>query len=205
MKKNMILLALMAMVASGCQNDTAKQDTPAAQPTEQTAQAAYEQPAEQAAQTDPHDLKALATALGADELADTPAVKPITTADGKIQIDWSHIDTKVAAIKPSQYSYPFAPDSQPVQNYAKAYNISAEQAQYAMMLSMASPEALGKILDQISDQYVSHEFQDGDSPTLIVHTDANVVAEQHQYVLADKFGEGLILPIEIRPKSASAK
>lgn len=189
MKTTLLPLALLAVITTGCQNETDKQ-TPKAQETP------VEQPA------DPHDLKALAQALGSDNVEPSPAVKPITTPDGKIRLDWSQIDTKTKAVAASDYAYPFAKDSQPVQNYAKAYNITAEQAQYSMLLSMASPEALGKILDQLTDQYLGHEFRDGSEPALIIHTTADVVGEKHDYILADKFGEGLTLPIEIRPKSA---
>lgn len=153
--------------------------------------------------TNPHDLKALAQELQktGHTVADEPVAKPIKTDDGRVRVDWSLIDTKVKPINPNSYDYPFAEDSQPVQNYAKAYNITPKQAQHAMMLSMASPEALGKILDQLSDYYISHEVIDGHPATLVIHTKAGVVSEQHDYVFADKFGEGLVLPIEIRPKT----
>ena len=135
--------------------------------------------------------------------ADQPIAHPITLANGRVQIDWSLIDTSVAPIDPAEYAYPFETNSSAVLNYAKAYDITAAQAQHSMMLSMASPEPLNKILDQLTKgRYLGHELRDGKDMTLIIHTDASVVAEHHDYVIADKFGEGLVLPIEIRPKTA---
>lgn len=151
--------------------------------------------------SDPHDvdalLKELKAADGTTQDADTPTATPITTADGKTQIDWSYIDTKTERVDAGSFAYPFAKDSQPVMNYAKAYNLSPEQAQYAMTLSMASPEALGKILDQLTGKYIAHSFRDGDKPALIIQVTPDVVNETHEYVIADKFAEGLVLPIEI--------
>lgn len=146
----------------------------------------------------PHDVDALLNELKADDNSpEMPAIKPIITADGKTQIDWSHIDTKTERVDAGSFAYPFAKDSQPVANYAKAYNLSPEQAQHAMTLSMASPEALGKILDQLTGKYIAHSFRDGDKPALIIQVTPDVVNETHEYVIADKFAEGLVLPIEI--------
>lgn len=148
----------------------------------------------------PHNVGALLSELKSyeDDTKDgLDAPKPIITADGKTQIDWSYIDTKTKRVDAGNFIYPFAKDSQPVVNYAQAYNLTPEQAQHAMLLSMASPEALGKILDQLTDKYIAHSFRDGDKPTLIIQVSSDVVNERHDYVIADKFGEGLVLPIEI--------
>lgn len=147
----------------------------------------------------PHDVEALAKSLEA-QADNMPEIQPIKTADGKIQIDWSLIDTKVARAEPSTYQYPIALDSQAVANYAKAYNLSDKEAQHSIVVSMAAPEALNKLLDQLEQGYLSHELTDGAQVKLIIHTDETVVADTHDYVFADKFGEGLVLPIEIRPK-----
>lgn len=151
----------------------------------------------------PHDLDALIEQLKIESTIEEniEKIQPIITPDGKIQVDWSIIDTKVKPVDPKSFDYPFLIDSQPVENYAKAYNISHQQAQHAMMLSMASPEVLGKLLDQLSDYYLGHEIVDGDKVKLVVYTTDQVIAEQHHYVFADKFAEGLVLPIEIKSKT----
>lgn len=157
-------------------------------------------PTTDAASTDsstPHDTQAATDALPADDATES---QPITTPDGKIQIDWSLIDTKTPRAELMNYPYPIAIDSQAVKNYATAYNISDSQAQHSIVVSMAAPEALGKLLDQLEDSYLSHELTDGADMTLIIHTKGDVVADQRDYVFADKFGEGLVLPIKIIPK-----
>ena len=88
-------------------------------------------------------------------------------------------------------------DSEPVMNYANAFNISAKQAQHSMALSMASPEVLGKIVDQLGNRYIAHQFRDGSNPALIIQVTPNIVNERHSYIISDKFAEGLELPIEI--------
>lgn len=148
----------------------------------------------------PHSIEALTDTLQADGVdINSPEVQPIITADGKIQINWELIDTNTPKADTNSYQYPIAIDSQAVQNYAKAYNISDQQAQHSIVVSMAAPEALVKILDQLEDGYKDHELTDGADMKLIIHTKDNVVADEHEYVFADKFGEGLVLPIEIRP------
>lgn len=148
----------------------------------------------------PHDLKALAQELGQSP-EDLPEIKPIITADGKIQIDWSHIHTKQPKADLATYTYPIALDSQAVKNYAQAYNISDKQAQHSMVVGMASPEVLGKVLDQLKDgKYLGHRLTDGADMTLIITTTPDVVADKAEYVFADKFGQGLVLPVVIEPK-----
>ena len=72
---------------------------------------------------------------------------------------------------------------------------------------MASNEALSKVLDQLSGRYVSHELSDGDNVALIIHTSADMAADRYDYVLADDFAKGLVLPIVIQPdgKKGDAK
>lgn len=118
-----------------------------------------------------------------------------------INIDWTQVDSKVVPINPDDYAYPFALDSMPVKNYATAYNITPKQAQHSMMLAMASPEALNKVLDQIQGHYLGHSLTDGADMSLVIYTDDAVVPSRFDYVFADKFGEGLVLPIVITPKS----
>ncbi len=118
-----------------------------------------------------------------------------------IHIDWTQVDSKVVPINPDDYAYPFALDSMPVKNYATAYNITPKQAQHSMMLAMASPEALNKVLDQIQGHYLGHSLTDGADMSLVIYTSDAVVPSRFDYVFADKFGEGLVLPIVITPKS----
>ncbi len=118
-----------------------------------------------------------------------------------INIDWTQVDSKVVPINPDDYAYPFAVDSMPVKNYATAYNITPKQAQHSMMLAMASPEALNKVLDQIQGHYLGHSLTDGADMSLVIYTSDAVVPSRFDYVFADKFGEGLVLPIVITPKS----
>lgn len=148
---------------------------------------------------DPHDVKALADTLNPND-SDTP-INPIITPDGKTQIDWSHIHTKEPKADLATYTYPIALDSTAVKNYAQAYNISDKEAQHSLVVGMASPEALGKVLDQLRDgKYLGHELTDGAVMTLIIHTTPDVVADKVDYVFADTFGRGLVLPVEIRPR-----
>lgn len=118
-----------------------------------------------------------------------------------IDIDWTQVDSKITPINPDEYAYPFAIDSVPVKNYATAFDITPKQAQHSMMLAMASPEALNKVLDQIEGHYLGHSLTDGADMTLVIYTSDAVVPSRFKYVFADKFGEGLVLPIVITPKS----
>lgn len=188
--KKIVYLPLLVCLLTACdQQATNTAATPSEQPTTVSA-------TESSHGSNPHDLEALAKTLPDDGTAEA---KPITTADGKIQIDWSFIDTKTNRADTANYAYPIAIDSNAVKNYAKAYNISDKAAQHSIVVSMAVPEALGKLLDQLENHYRSHELTDGADMKLIIHTTHEVVADTHEYVFADKFGEGLVLPIEIRP------
>lgn len=121
--------------------------------------------------------------------------------DNKIHLDPSLLNTGVTPIDKADYPYPFAEDSLAVKNYANAYHISPKDAQHSMVLSMASPEALNKILDQIQGHYLGHGMTDGKDATLIIYTTDEVAEYRFDYVIADKFGEGLTLPVHILPKS----
>lgn len=121
-----------------------------------------------------------------------------------ITLDKSALTT-IAPKPTASYPYPFEADSQAVQNYAKTYNISPAQAQHAMTLAMASPEALNKVLDQIQGEYLGHSLTDGADMSLVVYTTDNVVGDKVDYVIADKFGEGLVLPVVITTKANADK
>lgn len=134
---------------------------------------------------------------------DTPQISPIKNADGTISIDWSLVDSKITPSDTDSYDYPILLDSLPVQNYAKAFDTTAQQAQHAMVLSMASPELINKVLDQLSDEYLGHRFMDGAKPVLVIYTTDKVTPSEFSYIIADSFGKGLSLPVQIRPKTAT--
>ncbi len=131
----------------------------------------------------------------------TKATQNPTAQHTTINIDWSQLDTKVSPVNADEFDYVFGVDSQPVLNYAKAYNITAKQAQHAMTLSMASPEALNKVLDQLQGQYLGHSLTDGADMSLVIYTTDDVQASHYEYVFADNFAKGLVLPIQILPAS----
>ena len=191
--------ALVACNQNGSQATSERQD-PATPATATTADTANADSSHTDSDAHAEQMQALLSELGSDDAPDAPMAQPIITADGKVQIDWAQVDTGVTPVNPKGYPYPFALDSQPVQNYAKSYHITPEQAQHSMMLSMASPEALGKVVDQLTGKYLGHELTDGADMSLVIHTTPDVVGERHDYVIADKFGEGLVLPVVIRPK-----
>lgn len=122
---------------------------------------------------------------------------PTTGTDSKINLDPALLNTGIAKADLTNYAYPFKQDSTAVQNYAKAYQITAQEAQHAMTLSMASPEALNKVLDQIVGEYVGHSLTDGKHMSLVVYTTDKVNPTEFEYVIADKFGEGLVLPVKV--------
>lgn len=132
---------------------------------------------------------------------DTPIV-PEVGADGKIHLALEKLNTGVARADLANYPYPFAADSVPVQNYANAYQISAQDAQRAMTLSMASPEALNKVLDMIVGEYLGHSLTDGKDMSLVIYTTDKVAPAEFEYVIADKFGEGLVLPVKVAQASS---
>lgn len=150
---------------------------------------------------DPHDLNALADELGAGS-PDEPSASPIKLPDGKLKIDEKYLKTDVAPADLANYSYPLALDTTAVKNYAKAYNITDKEAQHSMVLSMASPEPLNKLLDQLKDgKYLSHHLTDGANMSLVIVTTPDMVADKFEYVIEGEFGRGLVLPVVIEPKS----
>lgn len=114
-------------------------------------------------------------------------------------IDWSLVASGETPANLANYQYPFALDSQNVLDYANYFDVDAATAQHNLTISMASNEALSKVLDQLSEQYVSHELTDDDEMKLIIHTTPDVAASRYDYVLSDDFAKGLVLPIEIKP------
>lgn len=114
-------------------------------------------------------------------------------------IDWLKVASGEPAADRSNYDYPFAIDSQNVQDYADYFNVDNEAAQHNLTVGMASNEAVSKVLDQLESTYTSHELTDGETVELIVHTTPEVQASQYEYVFADDFAKGLVLPIKIVP------
>ncbi len=124
---------------------------------------------------------------------------PPSTRDYPVQIDWTQIDTKVTPVAIDTFDYPLAINSAPVKAFADFAKVTPKQAQHTLTVSTASNEAVVKLLDQLGDSYVSHKVTD-DGGQLIVYTTPNVVASHFDYVLADDFARGLVLPIEIQPQ-----
>ncbi|CAN6959655.1 MULTISPECIES: hypothetical protein [Psychrobacter] len=114
-------------------------------------------------------------------------------------IDWSLVDSGEKPADPANYKYPFALDSQNVRDYAEYFDVDNATAQHNLTISMASNEALSKLLDQLSDSYTSHEIIDSKDMKLVIHTTPDVAASSYDYVLSDDFAKGLVLPIVIQP------
>ena len=122
-------------------------------------------------------------------------------------IDWSLVASGEKAVDRTNYKYPFALDSQNVRDYAEYFKLDNATAQHNLTISMASNEALSKVLDQLSESYTSHEIIDSKDMKLVIHTTPDVAASSYDYVLSDDFAKGLVLPIEIKPdgKKGEAK
>ena len=116
-------------------------------------------------------------------------------------IDWSLVASGEKPVDPANYEYPFALDSQNVRDYAEYFGVDNATAQHNLTVSMASNEALSKLLDQLSETYTSHELTDDKEMKLIIHTTPDVAASRYDYVLSDDFAKGLVLPIVIQPDS----
>ncbi|MGM8885435.1 hypothetical protein ACS8FD_05780 [Psychrobacter sp. 1U2] len=114
-------------------------------------------------------------------------------------IDWSKVASGEQAAERANYDYPFDIDSKNVQDYADYFKVDKATAQHNLTVGMASNEALSKVLDQLSNSYTSHELTDGETVELIVHATPEVQASQYEYVFADDFAKGLVLPIKIVP------
>ena len=135
-----------------------------------------------------------------DQTSETAA--DASTLEGKPAadtIDWSLVDSGTKPADPTNYKYPFAIDSQNVRDYAEYFDVDNATAQHNLTISMASNEALSKLLDQLSDSYTSHEIIDSKEMKLVIHTTPDVAASSYDYVLSDDFAKGLVLPIEIKP------
>ena len=134
--------------------------------------------------------------------SDKTSVTAATSEAAKVNtIDWSLVASGEKAVDPANYKYPFALDSQNVRDYAEYFDVDNTTAQHNLTISMASNEALSKLLDQLSDSYTSHEIIDSKDMKLVIHTTPDVAASRYDYVLSDDFAKGLVLPIVIQPDS----
>ena len=134
--------------------------------------------------------------------SDKTSVTAATSEAAKVNtIDWSLVASGEKAVDPANYKYPFALDSQNVRDYAKYFKLDNATAQHNLTISMASNEALSKLLDQLSESYTSHEIIDSKDMKLVIHTTPDVAASSYDYVLSDDFAKGLVLPIVIQPDS----
>ena len=132
--------------------------------------------------------------------ANTSATQTADAADVHT-IDWSLVASGEKPVDPANYEYPFALDSQNVRDYAEYFGVDNATAQHNLTVSMASNEALSKVLDQLSETYTSHELTDDKEMKLIIHTTPDIAASRYDYVLSDDFAKGLVLPIVIQPDS----
>lgn len=142
-----------------------------------------------------------------DQASEAATMTADSSQTNAYKMDWSLVESGETPADVTSYQYPFALDSQNVEDYATYFNVDNTIAQHNLTISMASNEALSKVLDQLSDYYVSHELTDGDDMKLIIHTTPDVAASSYDYVLSDQFAKGLVLPIEIKPdgKKGEAK
>lgn len=201
-KSLFFMVLLVSLGLAGCQNDNGNPQTNV-QANVQTSSQKTEQDTALANALNEVKLGELdkKADLSTTNANDKPKeVAPIQLPDGKVQIDWTLVDSKTDRIDPKTFAYPFTTDSEPVKNYAKTYNITPEQAQHSMLLAMASPEVLGKLLDQLDGNYLGHHLTDGANMSLVVTVKPKVVADKYEYVFADNFAKGLVLPVVIEHK-----
>lgn len=137
--------------------------------------------------------------------ADAEATSSASSTTIATAIDWSTVDSGEKAADQANYQYPFAIDSQNVRDYAEYFKVDNATAQHNLTVSMASNEALSKVLDQLSTRYVSHELTDDENMTLIIHTTPDIAASSYDYVLEGDFAKGLVLPIEIVPDGVKSE
>ena len=131
--------------------------------------------------------------------SDKTSVTAASEAAKANTIDWSLVASGEKAVDRTNYKYPFALDSQNVRDYAEYFKLDNATAQHNLTISMASNEALSKVLDQLSDSYTSHEIIDSKDMKLVIHTTHDVAVSSYDYVLSDDFAKGLVLPIVIQP------
>lgn len=142
------------------------------------------------------------------DVATTPTAQATSTpvnSDQAGTVDWAKVASAEQPATVADYKYPFAIDSQNVQNYADYFKVDKATAQHNLTISTASNEALSKVLDQLGNSYTSHQMTDGKDAKLVIHTTANIAASRYDYVFAEPFAKGLVLPIEIVPDGVKSE
>ncbi|ELA08167.1 hypothetical protein MOMA_06386 [Moraxella macacae 0408225] len=128
----------------------------------------------------------------------TSTTKPITTQTDKLKkIDWQLLATDIPPVSVEKFNYPFQLDSEPVKIYAQSYQLDNQTARHHMTVGMASNELLSKLLDQLGENYVSHEMTTDKNPIFVVHTTPNVEPTQGKYIFSDPFAKGLSIDVKI--------
>ena len=145
------------------------------------------------------------TATSTEQTGSAPADTSTPVQATTTTIDWTTIDSGETPADLADYQYPFAIDSQNVKDYADYFKVDNAVAQHNLTVSMASNEALSKVLDQLSTSYTSHEIKDDKDIKIIIHTTADVDASSYDYVFAEDFAKGLVLPIEIQPDGVKSE
>ena len=142
------------------------------------------------------------------DVATTPTAQATSTpvnSDQAGTVDWAKVASAEQPATVADYKYPFAIDSQNVQNYADYFKVDKATAQHNLTISTASNEALSKVLDQLGNSYTSHQMTDGRDAKLVIHTTADIAASRYDYVFAEPFAKGLVLPIEIVPDGVKSE
>lgn len=147
--------------------------------------------------------------MNANEMDEYLADDGISTSshenDRQKPIDWTKIDSGVTPVDRKNYPYSFGKDSSPVQSYADYFGVDVATAQHNLTIGMASNEPLSKLLDQLGSAYQSHELTDGEKMTLIIYTTDAIAPSSYDYVIADKIGHGLILPVRVVNKKVATE
>lgn len=182
--KTPLIISLSVLIAACNSNSQQDSHQDGEQPTAATGQAA--------------DTSISADKKSPDAL-NTKDSEPADTAATPTQIDWSTLDTDTNQADLSSYSYPFAIDSQPVTAYADYFDLSPATAQHNLTVSMASNEALSKVLDLLSTTYLTHRLTDDEHMTMLVYTTPDIAATSYEYTFAKDFAKGLPLLIVVNP------
>ena len=143
------------------------------------------------------------TATASEQTVSAPTSELPSEPTGAI--DWAKVASAEQPAPVADYKYPFAIDSQNVQNYADYFKVDKATAQHNLTISTASNEALSKVLDQLGNSYTSHEITDGKDAKLVIHTTADIAASRYDYVFAEPFAKGLVLPIEVVPDGVKSE
>ncbi|WP_019518811.1 hypothetical protein [Faucicola boevrei] len=131
----------------------------------------------------------------AEAISSSP--QTVQTTQTPRKVDWQLLANDVVSVTEEKFNYPFKLDSEPVKIYAKSYQLDLQSARHQMTVGMASNELLSKLLDQLGEDYVSHEITTDKNPVFIVHTTPNVEPSQGKYTFSDPFAEGLSIDVSV--------